>query len=361
MRNLKKIIAVLVTLSMLLAAFTLTATAADVKVTLTGRTQMEAGDSYFADLKVEGTTGGIQGTITYDTEKLDYVGVEYSDAFEAANAGLDEVAAVSEKDGVITFVGLNPGSDKVWFTLEFKVDTEGEVAVGDAFTVKASNTAGTGTVTAEVVGASVEAVAPDQVDMLGATIKTTADADKQDLMMVATVNKEGATIVEYGVIFIPTHLLKGAELNCDPDYVYGTNSKGNPIKAAVATSTGASLRTNVDLYATLGGSASYKSGALLQVDITSRAYIKLSDGTVIYSNNNETDPAVIDNGYAVKSIIGVAKSIANNIKDVADYSAETFENKEALEAVINATGTLDDDVESKLLAFVKANESKIQA
>ena len=359
MRNLKKIIAVLVTLTMLLGAFALTAAAADVTVTLTGRTQMEAGDSYFADLKVSGSTGGVQGTIEYDTDALEYVGVTYSDAFEAANADLETVAAVSEEDGTIKFVGLNPGADKVWFTLEFTVKTEGEVAIGKAFTVKASNTAGTATVSAEVVGASVVAVAPDKVDMEGATIKATAKAGEQDLKLIAKVNALDKKVVEYGVIFLPTQLLNGAELSSDLDYVYGTTASGKDIKAVVARVKGDDLEVNVDLYATLTGSASYSAGALIQVDITSRAYAVLDDGTVLYSNNDKEDTNIVD-GYAVKSIIGVSKSIANSIKDEAVYSKDTIANVGALQTILDTNEKLDTDTVAAVLAFLKANEGLIK-
>ena len=358
MRNLKKIIAVLVTLSMLLGAVALTATAADVTVTLTGRTQMEAGDFYFADLKVEGTTGGVQGTIEYDTDALEYVGVTYSDEFEAANADLDKVAAVTEKDGVITFVGLNPGNDKVWFTLQFTVTTEGTVAVGDAFTVKASNTAGTATVTATATGASVVAVAPDKVDMEGATIKATAKAGEQDLKLIARINALDKKVVEYGVIFLPTQLLNGAELNNDLNYVYGTTGSGKDIKAVVARIKGEDLEVNVDLYATLTGSAAYSAGALVQVDITSRAYAVLEDGTVLYSNNDKPETKIND-GYAIKSIIGVSKAIANSIKDSAVYSSDTINDVTALEAILNSEGKLSDSDVSAILKFLKANEDKM--
>ena len=195
--------------------------------------------------------------------------------------------------------------------------------------------------------------------MEGATIKATAKAGEQDLKLIAKVNSLDKKVVEYGVIFLPTQLLNGAELSSDLDYVYGTTASGKDIKAVVARVKGDDLEVNVDLYATLTGSASYSAGALIQVDITSRAYAVLDDGTVLYSNNDKEDTNIVD-GYAVKSIIGVSKSIANSIKDEAVYSKDTIANVGALQTILDTNEKLDTDTVAAVLAFLKANEGLIK-
>ena len=194
--------------------------------------------------------------------------------------------------------------------------------------------------------------------MEGATIKATAKAGEQDLKLIARINALDKKVVEYGVIFLPTQLLNGAELNNDLNYVYGTTGSGKDIKAVVARIKGEDLEVNVDLYATLTGSAAYSAGALVQVDITSRAYAVLEDGTVLYSNNDKPETKIND-GYAIKSIIGVSKAIANSIKDSAVYSSDTINDVTALEAILNSEGKLSDSDVSAILKFLKANEDKM--
>lgn len=372
MRTFKKIIAILVTLTMLLSVAALTANAGTAPtVKLVGRTQVANGDSYVVDFLVTGAeTGGVQGTITYNTDAFDYVGTEFSAEFGAVNKITDNVVKVDETNGTIAFIGLNPGNDVVWFTLEFTakgVSDEAALAVGnDVLTLKASDLNGK-TAYAEVfveLPATVEVVEPDQVNMAGATIKNVTAAGKQDLRFATNI-KWNDEIVEYGVIFIPAQLLpKGVELNCDPATVYGTNKSGKPIKAAVASSTKA-IGEDFTLYATLAGSASFNAGALIQVDIVARAYVKLADGSVIYSNNDTDDRTNIDNGYATKSIIGVAKSMATAILTQTEREVTYNKlDKAAVEALIakvllDKNDTVDEPAD--LFAFIKDNAKILYA
>lgn len=345
MRTFKKIIAVLVTLSMLLGAVALTASAGEIAVVkLTGRTQLElrndGGENYeiySLDLVVSEESGGVQGTISYDKNYFEFVSVDFSDEFTAANKGTNNVYKVNADNGTIAFIGINPGADITWFTVNFKPvaltdAVEGaEFAIGDgAFELMASNTDGTGTVLPEVnVPGKVEIVTAGQVDVLGATIRGTGAVEDQDIGFYTNIGYQGeATIIEYGAIFLPAKLLpKGAELLVDA--TYGTNSLGKPVKAAVATykledadeayktEDGTSLKNDVRIRATLAGSASFKMSTLLTTDFVSRSYIKLADGTILYSNNDGgAKGAAINNGYATKSIAGVTVSMAKALSGV---------------------------------------------
>lgn len=365
MRTFKKIIAILVTLSMLLGAVALTASAGEAPVVvLVGRTQMEKDDFYYADLVIMGEdVGGVQGTITYDTTVFDYEGVEFTEEFDAVNkrTGDDNVFRVDETAGTIAFIGINPGKEIVWFTLKFKavaLSDNATFTIGDdALKLKASKADGKELYyeTFVVVPDVVEVVEPDQVDMLGATIKAEAEGGKQDIKFEAQINYTGdKEIAEYGVIFIPSQLLpKGTELNCDPTTVYNYNSSGNPVYAAVASST-VSYGNDFQLFATLTGSSSFKAGALLQVDISARAYIKFADGKVIYSNNDYEITAIND-GYARKSIIGIAKSMATFITTQTEMDVDYSEVGSDTVNTILATQVLDDTQEEALLKFVNLN------
>ena len=375
MRNFRKAIAVLVALTMLLCVVTLTASAGEAPyVVLKGRTQMENQDIYEADLFISGVdAGGAQGTITYDTAAFDFEEVVFTGEFAAANKGTDSAVKVDETNGTIAFIGINPGNDVVWFTLKFKAVglTDGsEFAVGDGVLklVSAKVDGKEAFVETFVDTPEVQVVTPDQVDINGATIKATATVGKQDIRFEATVDyKEDLTITEYGVIFLPSQLLNGYELVADPDFDYNPDET-KVTKAAIA-STNEIEEDNTDqptkLYATLTGSASFNASALAQVDISARAYIKLSDGSVeyidiLYSNNDE-ETTYIDNGYAKKSIIGVAKTMANYVitQDGVVYT-DAVVDADAVNAIIE-TEVLTSDQQTALLGFVKANVAIIEA
>ena len=113
-------------------------------------------------------------------------------------------------------------------------------------------------------------------------------------------------------------------------------------KAAVAKST--DIQGNkTTLRATLKGSASFNASALTQVDISARAYIKLSDGTIEYVeilySNNDKDGTYIDNGYATKSIIGVAKTMAGYIVGQTEMKV-TYTEAVADEAAVPSYSTV---------------------
>ena len=348
MRNFKKIIAVLITLSMLLSAVALTAFAGETPtVRLVGRTQVEQEDTYLVDFMVSDAEdiGGVQGTITYDASVFTYQGVEFTKEFDDVNKRTDNVLKHNEETGTIAFIGINPGNDAVWFTLKFKATNLTKDASFDinseVLQLKVSTKDGKDIFfkTSVEFPKNIMVVKKEQMIMKGATIRAEKDVNNQDLKVETKINYDGdLEVVECGVIFLPAQLLpKGAELNCDPNYIYGLNSKGNPIKGAVARKEvvpgdGVDYST---IYATLSGSSTFNAGALLQVDIMSRAYIKLEDGSVIYTNN-DFDGTSINDGYARKSIIGIAKDMAKYIltQNGVEYT-EKLANAEAVQAFID--------------------------
>ena len=381
MRSLKKIVAILVTLTMLLGAVALTANAGDVpQVVLRGRTQMEKGDTFEVDLFITGEeAGGAQGTITYDTSVFTYTGIEFSDDFITVNKinvnekdDVESVVKVNQDEGTVSFMGINPGNDIVWFTLSFatsdtaktanislgsgvlelmSAEVDGKKAFAHTFIDVLGSTDGPGT---------VQLVTPGQVDMSGATIRATATVGNQDIKFEADIDyKEDLTIVEYGVVFLPDQLLNGYELVADPNFDYNPD-ESKVTKAAIAKST--NIQGNkTTLRATLKGSASFNASALAQVDIAARAYLKLSDGSVEYIellySNNDKDGTYIDNGYARKSIIGVAKAMADYIIGQTGMDVtytEAVADSAAVDTLLN-TSVLDADQQTAILEFVKAN------
>lgn len=380
MRSLKKIVAILVTLTMLLSAVALTANAGEApQVVLRGRTQIEKDDVYEADLFITGVdAGGAQGTITYDTSVFSYVGIEFSDEFAAVNKGTEGTVDVDETNGTIAFMGINPGNDVVWFTLKFKANTlskTAEFAIGSGvLELMSAKVDGKEAFVKTFVDVpeSIQVVTPDQVDMSGATIRATASVGKQDIRFEAAVDyKEELTIVEYGVIFLPDQLLNGYELVADPNFDYNPD-ENKVTKAAIAKSRNIKEGATT-LRATLRGSASFNASALAQVDISARAYLKLSDGTVeyieiLYSNNDE-DGTYIDNGYATKSIIGVAKTMANYIVTQTEmevtYDPAGLADKAAVTALLGKPlldgSDAEFDEQTAILKFVKANTAILAA
>ena len=346
MRNLKKIIAVVVTLVMLLSVATVAASAAS-EPTLALYGKAETGltkDQGYYELAVHLTAnndqvGGIEGAITYNTEILDYVDAQLNANF--VNAGNPEeavVVACTDDNGVVKFVGLN-NNDSIgeWFVLRFKVVAEGTAEF--AFTgVKGANTEGY--VTVNVQNDATVATDADFLKVEGAGIKMNADPNLQDIRYRVVVDKsklpEGKTVKEYGLLLMFTKRLGYGELTYEMIDANTTGLAWAKIPGEYVT----------DEYAV---NLNNMKASQIGVKVSARAFAVLSDDTKVYSKNY-SEEFNTNAGYDSKSVVDVARLAARYIIDVAK-TCDDFAKITAMEGILAGASIKGQD-RLDLLAFV---------
>ena len=349
MRNLKKIIAVVVTLVMLLSVATFAASAAsEPTLALYGKaeTGLTKGQGYY-ELAVHltdagNTVGGIEGAITYDTNVFNYVDAQLNANFVAAgNPEEAAVVACTDDNGVVKFVGLNNAeSVGEWFVLRFEVVAAG--SANFAFTaVKGANTEGY--VTVNVVGDSTVATDADVLNVAGATIKDNKDGDAQDIAFRVVVDSsnlpEGRTVKEYGLLLMYTKRLGYGELTYDMIKAQELGQVTGLVWAkvdAAAVSTEYAVNLNNMKANQLG------------VKVSARAFAVLDDGSVVYSKNYNS-LLNTKSGYESKSVIDVARAAARKIIDESRCTDE--EEIKTIEAILELKSIYNDD-RATLLEFV---------
>ncbi len=353
MRNLKKIIAVVVTLVMLLSVATVAASAADgATLALYGKaeTGLTKGQGYY-ELAVHltdagNTVGGIEGAITYDTTIFNYVDAKLNANFVAAgNPEEAAVVACTDDNGVVKFVGLNNAqSTGEWFVLRFEVVAEG--SANFAFSgVKGANTEGY--VTVSVAGDDTVATDSDFLKVEGASIKRNKDENMQDIRFRVVIDQaelpEGKTVKEYGLLLMFTKRLGYRELvysmiaDCETGLAW---AKVDP--DAVTDEFAVNLNN--------------MRANQLGVKVSARAFAKLDDGTIIYSKNYNSEYNT-KAGYDSKSVVDVARLAARyiidgNFCDNADKVAE-------IEGIL-ALSSIKDANRTALLEFVTTYYPKAQ-
>lgn len=184
---------------------------------------------------------------------------------------------------------------------------------------------------------------PYRATISGATIKTTDSIDKQDLRynMAAPTSTcpDGMSVVEYGAIFLPKNLLGDNELTLDTAKVAVARAKLGEGEAMPKS-----------FYANLGGSA--VNGTRCSREIAARTYVIYSDGTNQYVLYNSGNPDGSEGNECVRSVYGVARKIANAVKNEAGivFSEDTIPDKDA------DISTIDGE---KVLKFIIVNKKII--
>ena len=358
----KKTIAMVFALAVMLCVLALPVSAADEvesRVYLDAPAQALAGDAVGVALYVNGNTaaGGVQGTVTYDAEQLEYTGVTLRDDVTALG-NTEDVTIKADGTGVINFVTLSNVADgnapaDAWLTLNFtvKMTAAGDAAAVALSDVVVSDKAGVSRLNVTTLDTAVTVIAigeNDCVDMDGATIRT--DLTNQGIRFQATPDSETvdlSAITEVGVVMMPKKLLYDGQ-----DLTKETIGKGGTTPAI------GSITAEEKLAAVQGGEAVYATltngttEGRANVEIVARAYVvvkvDVDKYVTIYSHNDIDDKAVVT-GEATKTLVGVAQSIA--AKQIANGATDT------LGELLTKTDVLENDEVTTLLTFCRDNYS----
>lgn len=358
----KKFLTMFFVLSLLLCAMALPIHAeetTDVNVYLDAPAQVASGAAIGVSLYVNGSTaaGGVQGTVTFDADQLEYTGVTLRDDVQALG-NTEDVTVKADGTGVIEFVTISnvaggTAPADAWLTVNFTVkmanagDTA-EVALSD---VIVSDVTGTVRLTATTANTAVKVMVVgenDYVDMEGATIRTSLQ--NQGIRFYATPDDgtvDLSAITEVGVVMFPTKLLYAGQ-----DLTKETIGKGGTTPAIASitsdeTDKMAAVKAGETVFATLTNGT---TGGRADVEISARAYVVVN-GETIYSYNDTVDTA-ITLGAANKSLVGIARAIAN--KAINQGGAEN-----TLGDILTTEDVLTDDEVIQLLTFCRDNIDKI--
>ena len=333
----KKIIALFLSILMIASMTALTASAeGEVEVKLVADTEVGAvaGSTYSVTLEIaDATVGGVQGTVTYDEAKFDFVDITMAKSVADANhieGKAEDAFKVDETAGTIDYILLCDGVTNALATFNFKV-LAAEVGAAD-FTVtgvKVANAEGTAEKANKTVDANGVKVSPVAITADSTTIRTNG---QYDLRFTTTIDADFAAnnkIKEVGMILIPTSLIaEGKEVVND---VTGAKFCVDGVTPQIKTIPYTGDNTVLANINNTGTSHMNRRYSL-------RAFVVLENGTVVYSDN-DVDGKPIENGTISRSCKTTAIALYNLYKETYEFSQEA---KEIAEDKANEKWTADE-------------------
>lgn len=331
-KSLSVILAIIVALGCL--SITAFAEGEQVTVSLLGEKQAIIGDEYEVSLNVAETVadsvGGIFCDVTYDKDRFTLKRVEISKAFATANDIENDVegtAINTSTEGLVKVLLLQVEGDKKannWLKFVFDVNGEAETATTAWFGIENANTSDTNGVQLIANGLSVnvtENIFEDKVNVKGASIRK----DPQGNIRFEAEIIDRTDVEEIGFLMLPSKAINNGDLKFTNDYDNNgvTSAKqlytmANGKKISIA-SNGKKIsdiaEDETKVYCYLNNSIS-----MLDTAFSARAYVKLNDGTYIYSDNIISSNNIVG-GTSSRSCVDVAKAIYNLNKDTYDLSA----------------------------------------
>ena len=338
----KKLLSILLAVILMIGCVGVAASAANqtVTVSLLGEKQAIASGEYEVILNVEETTadiaGGISCDVMYDSAKFEFKRIEISSAFAAINNFSDELGESqiinTNEPGVVGIVLLDVPKDSAksnWLTLVFAVNgTKGETATFELENVNVSDALGS-----ELLIKDLDDVEVVNNNIYTSMIKVNGSSIKKDgageIRFEAEIDKnvDRSKVDEVGFLMIPAVCLKGSLYNGDLTFTNNgkyTTADGRTVSIANGFKKIADIDENeTKVYCYLSDTLTYK----LSTAFAARAYVKMTDGTIIYSDNQTYIPESntyeknIKGGTSSKSCIETAKAIIEfyNVTDLKSY------------------------------------------
>lgn len=361
MRSIKKIAALVIAFAMLATMFAFSASAETAaNLYLEGPANATKGEVYTVSICLSDSSnlvGGFSGTLTYTGATVEATQV-HPNVLALNDTDNASTVITDVGDGVVKFVTVtrvdgkttdNP-KNAIWFKVQFVITGNATFTLSD---VKFSNKTGQALLSdsqGTVGGALAPTVINKQYSIDEIKIRDTADATVQGLgygvSFPGGAIPEGVT--EYGVIFLPTKLLKEGKALTEANYSSAVVAKAN--KEADPEKFNSSVENGM-FYAYLGFTFSSEDKAyqFLGTKISARAYYKIGE-TYYYSEN--TNNIGVEDGVADKAVLNVAIQKANAVDD--NKSSVSFEALAAALADLDGKDTYKAN-RGTLLQFVTDN------
>ncbi len=335
----KKVIALVLTLAMLVSCFAFSASADTVAPTLVieGASQVVEGDTYTVNIRLNddsNVVGGFEGALAYTNATVKEIVVNpqvlaYNNTDEAgANTVIKDVDGTIKFATVADLNGTNPAT-RIWFKVTFTAGANPTFTLKDVvFSDKAAKVLD-GTTGAALNPTTPVAGAPE-VSLKKAGILEQIVPNDQGIVVQAGISiPEGETVDEYGVVFYPTSLLQGAELTVETSgAVVAAVTKDNEKFQKFIDNGMFSAVLNFNF------STDEKAAQFMGTKVTARVYYKVGDSTVYSANSVDK---YIQGGVADKAAL-------NTVLDYSDTVKENHSNIEtsAYTAARGALNTSDD-------------------
>lgn len=323
--KIKKLFSILVAAVLMIGCIGISASAADetVTVSLLGEKQAIVSEEYEVMINVDETTadlvGGISCDIKYDTAKFTFKRIEINSKFADTN-GLNDTSIESKivntsVAGVVSVVLLDVPEDTAksnWLTVVFDVnDGQDEGTASFELTnVKVADATGAKLLTNSLTVDVTKNIYSHMINVNGASIKKDGAGEiRFEAEIDADVDR--SKIEEIGFLMIPAVCLNNGDLAFTDSGNY-TLADGRTVSIASGCKKISEIDENESkIFCYLTDTLTYK----LSMSFAARAYIKMTDGTIIYSDNqtyvadSDTYEKNIKGGTSSKSCIETAKAI----------------------------------------------------
>ena len=352
----KKMFAVVLAVALLIGVSVLPASAATtpVSVYIDAPAQIKPNETVPVALYVNGDeVGGVQGTILYRTDEVEFLNVVLREDVKLLGNNEDVTVAVDNGVGQIKFVvtsnvvGGNAPAD-AWLIANFRMkeNESGSKTSVALQNVIVSDRTGDHELATAAASSTVTRVVTTQnaaVDLKGATIRTNVQSQGIRFESNKATGRDLSGLTEAGVLFFPTQLLyEGQDLTLE---TVGKNGTVPAVAKVDATNADAlnKVKGGEAFYATLTNGT---TGGRANVKISARSYM-IINGVTYYSHNDDATTNVTG-GMAGKSLVSVAQAIA-----AAEIQNGNLEN--TLGDVLTKTKPLTDEEVLTLLTFCRDN------
>ena len=334
----KKLIAIALTVAMMLTVCVFSASAADAaapELLVQGAANVQNGDEYTVSIRLndaDNLVGGFQGELAYTGATVKESGIAVNPQVTGYN-NTDDATTVIKDDGnsvnfatVANLEGTNPAT-RIWFKVTFIINsTNPTFTLGNVvFSDKEANEI-TGTVGA-ALAPTVPAAEATKITLNKVGIIEQVMPNDQAIVVNAGLANVKEDVTEFGVVFYPTSLLKGAELTVD-----------------TAGAVKASVTKEDDKFKMFAGAGSFnavlhfnfttpeKAAKFLGTKVSARVYYKTAEGDPVYSTNTVSGDKYIQGGVADKAAL-------NTILDFGD-KVETPKGEVSIDAYTTAKAGL---------------------
>lgn len=318
----KKLIAVVLTVAMMLTVCAFSASAAVApSLVLQGAADVEAGADYTVIIRLNDTdnqVGAFQGELAYTGAT--FKSVQVNPKVTAYNNGDADETIIKNDGDSVNFVavadidGTNDAT-QIWFKVTFTA------AAGASFELK-------NVIFSDKNGNKIEdatvgaALAPNVVSDPSVTLKKVGileqtEANKQGIVVNAGLSNIPAEATEYGVVFYPTALLNGEQL---------TVETVGAVKASVVKETNEATfnkfieKQEFNAVLHFNFSTETKATQFLGTKVSARVYY-IVDGEPVYSANSVDK--YIQSGVSSKAVLN---TVLDKGDTITDESANKSEN-----------------------------------
>lgn len=315
----KKVIALVLTLAMLVSCFAFSASAAtDPALVIEGASNVEVGDDYTVSIRLNdenNAVGGFQGALKYTNATVKEIAVNPQVlGYNKTDENGAETVIKDDKNGTIKFAtvadidGTNPAT-RIWFKVTFTVAAADPTFALDGVTFSGKDAkaldGAKGADLAPITPSTEEDAASTSIENVG-ILDDVIEPQKQAIVVKAAINN-GEKVDELGVLFYPYSLLDGDELTVNTEGAVKASLVKDGPGFADLTAAGeyvALLKFDFDTEA--------KAARFMGTRVVSRVYYKIGD-QVFYSAN--TVGNYVKNGVANMAVL-------NKVLEVGDKAAE---------------------------------------